>query len=95
MLERSDIARIVRQLDDAAEAAGEIDTLLRLLGADPAAVLYVAEQRAIRIDLIESGRPPVRANEPVEVRIASSKGFHYATLAWIDGFAAGLKASQQ
>ena len=97
MITKDKLADAVRAIDNLADVGVGFEDALRKRGFDPAAVTYVAEQRALRMVLIAQGRSPEL--EPMTARGISFSArerqmiAQFAT-AWIDGLLAGAFVSK-
>lgn len=88
-MKRDDIARACRENDQIVDEGGKVPDVLGALGADEHGVLYVAEQRALRMVIhLRGGKMPVER----ESVLASPADLAAFAAVWLDGFAAGLRA---
>lgn len=100
MLNRDDLAAAVRVNDEKVDAGVHYPAIMKELGLDPTGTVYVAEQRAIRIALLQSGVTPeelrqaARGEHLIEAHVAPAQRLLiplYAS-AWMDGLAGGIRA---
>lgn len=95
MITYAQLARACRRNDQAADASPDLDSLLAELGVDPIDAARAAEQRGLRLEMALEGMPPVRASEPVAVRVENPERMHALSTAWLDGLAAGLRVAKE
>lgn len=98
------LAEAARYNDAFAEENADADTnalvaFLRDRGWHEEAVTYIAEQRALRVDLMARGgeaglREFARTMDPAVVRGSSQATQLHLMMAWTDGFANGLVATE-
>jgi hypothetical protein len=101
VLDREDIARVVRTLDSSTMSGTSVESILARLDCEPSAPAYVAEQRALRVALIWEGwtlselEAMADRMQPRRVKLDTMAPFlsSFAGL-WLDGFVAGLKAKE-
>lgn len=92
MIDRDDIARAARNADALAEEIGLADFIARH-DIDLDGLLYVCNQRALRLGLIAEGRNPNPSpGKPVGIDLKPETERLLPTFAaaWLDGFLAGL-----
>jgi hypothetical protein len=82
-----------RSIDELSDSLGGPVEALKELGADPHAVIAVAEQRALRAyayitDQISEPLDPTA--EPIRVRVSDKRLFAALVAAFMDGFACSL-----
>jgi hypothetical protein len=86
MIEKETIAEAIRNMDAVAEEHQDFGKHLRMLGIDPDDLLYVANQRALRLILIDKGVNPNRPHRSVKLTMEESRRQNRYALAFIDGF---------
>ena len=101
-LNRTDLASACRANDQVVDAGGSMPAVLMTLGVDPMSAVYVAEQRALRTALYQSGINLVELMEAIsrgeQVRLEGALDDRERDLipvyagSWIDGLAAGVRA---
>lgn len=101
-LNRKDLVAACRANDEAVEAGGSVPAVLMALGVDPMSAVFVAEQRALRTALFQSGIDLNKLMEALQrgeaVAIQGSLKRRERDLipvyagAWTDGLLTGVRA---
>lgn len=97
MITKEQIAAACRAHDNAADMGESMPEILAKRGIDARDAIYVAEQRALRLVLLASGRPmpdPTRMSQ-VALSASERKMFTQLTVMWLDGLAVGVKISEE
>jgi hypothetical protein len=93
MIDLDDIARAARYADALAEEIG-FEAVFARFDLDKDGLLYMQEQRALRMAMIHEGRDPRRLSrsQPVSVQLrpASRRLMPAFGAAWLDGFLTGF-----
>ena len=101
-LNRDDLSAAARANDQVIDAGGSMPAVLMNMGVDPMSAVYVAEQRALRTALYQSGINLVELMEAVsrgeQVRLEGALDERERDLipiyagSWLDGLVTGVRA---
>lgn len=103
MLSRDDLAAAARMNDEAVDRGLPVPALMMNLGIDPRGAVYVAEQRALRYALLQSGwtladlQALAAGSEPRPVKLPREQLDMIPVYAgiFLDGLTAGVRASDE
>lgn len=92
---KADIAKAVRDNDaQSKNSMLGLESIMRTLGVDFAEVMSVAHQRALRQYVIVSGGKMPGPGQMFDIPDEAMGVVQQFVLSWLDGFAAGLRASR-
>lgn len=99
MINRLNMMEAARYNDaQLAELGDDLHEWGKVNGIDLVGLAYVAEQRAIRMAMVDEGRDPTRLSQThySTVTLSAASQARIVTFAscWFDGFAAGVRAAR-